>query len=60
MSKPLSLLFAVVSVLLMCATAISMSFNAWLAILFGILTLCMIGGGFVVKARLRRQNENKG
>jgi hypothetical protein len=44
----------------MCATAISMSFNAWLAILFGILTLCMIGGGFVVKARLRRRNENKG
>ncbi|MCM3629310.1 DUF5325 family protein [Paenibacillus glycanilyticus] len=60
MSKSLSLFFAVVSVLLMCATAISMSFNAWLAILFGILTLLMIGGGFVVKARLRRRNENKG
>jgi hypothetical protein len=37
-----------------------MSFNAWLAVLFGILTLFMIGGGFVVKARLRRKNENKG
>ncbi|MCK9862318.1 DUF5325 family protein [Paenibacillus sp. ATY16] len=60
MSKPLSLFFAIVSVLLMCATAISISFNAWLAILFAILTLCMIGGGFVVKARLRRRNENKG
>ncbi|GLX65952.1 DUF5325 family protein [Paenibacillus glycanilyticus] len=60
MSKPLSLLFAVVSVLLMCATAISMSFSAWLAVLFGILTLVSIGGGFIVKARLRRRNENKG
>ncbi|WP_338554975.1 DUF5325 family protein [Paenibacillus sp. KS-LC4] len=57
MSKPLSLLFAVIAVLLMSATAISMSYNAWLALLFAVLTLFSIGGGFIVKARLRRLKQ---
>ncbi|ANY65271.1 hypothetical protein SAMN04487969_12434 [Paenibacillus algorifonticola] len=57
MSKPLSLLFAVVAVLLMSATAISMSYNAWLALLFAVLTLFSIGAGFIVKARLRRLKQ---
>ncbi|WP_161793362.1 DUF2244 domain-containing protein [Cohnella kolymensis] len=51
MSKRLSLMFAVSSVLLMIATAVSISYNAWLVLLFGILTVANIGLGFVVKAR---------
>lgn len=51
MSKSLSLLFAVTSVLWMIATAVSISFNGWLTLLFGILTIVNIGFGFVVKAR---------
>lgn len=59
MSKGLSLLFAVLSIILMTATAISISNSLWLTLIFGILTLCMIGSGFIVKARLRRKQENK-
>ncbi|WP_167747159.1 DUF5325 family protein [Cohnella luojiensis] len=54
MSKSLSLFFAVASVALMLATAFSLSHNGWLALLFGLLTLAMIGTGFVVKSRLRK------
>ncbi|MFF2480802.1 DUF5325 family protein [Paenibacillus sp. NPDC058071] len=57
MSKPLSLLFAVLSVVLMLATAVSISINGWFAALFGILSILMIGSGFIVKARLRRRAE---
>lgn len=35
----------------MIATAVSISFNGWLTLLFGILTIVNIGFGFVVKAR---------
>ncbi|GGG63879.1 DUF5325 family protein [Paenibacillus radicis (ex Gao et al. 2016)] len=55
MSKPMSLLFAVLSVLFMLATAVSISINGWLALLMAVLTLFMIGSGFIVKARLRRR-----
>lgn len=51
MSKTASLLFAVTSVLWMCATAISISYNVWLAIAFGVLTCANIAAGFVWKAR---------
>ena len=34
MSKPMSLFFAILSVLLMSATAIAISYNGWLAVLF--------------------------
>jgi len=57
MSKTLSLFFAVMSVVLMLATAFSLSHNGWLALLFGILTVGMMGTGFVVKAKLRRSNS---
>jgi len=60
MSKPLSLLFAVVSMLLMAATAIALSYNGWLAALLLILTLVWIGSGFVLKARLRRRHSSSG
>ncbi|WP_256759777.1 hypothetical protein [Cohnella sp. WQ 127256] len=57
MSKSLSLLFAVVSIVLLLATAFSLSNNGWLALLFATLSLCMTGFGFVVKAKLRKKNS---
>ena len=56
MSKTLSLLFAVLSVIGMLATAFSISSNVWLALLFGVVTLLVTGLGFVVKARLRKKS----
>ncbi|QAY68192.1 hypothetical protein [Paenibacillus protaetiae] len=56
MSKPLSLLFAVISTLLMSATAISISHNLWYTLLLSIVTIGFIGIGFIVRGRsLRRQ-----
>lgn len=57
MSKSLSLFFAVLSVLFMSATAISIAHNGWLVLLFSLLFLFSTGTGFIVKARLRRKNE---
>lgn len=56
MSKSLSLFFACLSVAFMLATAFSLSENGWLAALFGLLTLVVIGTGFTLKARARRRN----
>lgn len=53
MSKSASLLFAALSVILMIATAVCISYNVWLAILFGALTCASIASGFVWKARRR-------
>ena len=58
MSKTLSLIFAIMSVALMLATAFLLSTNGWLALLFGVLTLAMIGSGFVVKSKLNRKRSN--
>lgn len=58
MSKPLSLMFAVLVTLLMSATAISISHSGWLVLLFTILTLLTTGAGFIVKARLRRKQQS--
>ncbi|WP_169306750.1 DUF5325 family protein [Cohnella pontilimi] len=55
MSKTAALLFAVASVLGMCGTAFSISYNPWLAVLFGIVTFGIMGLGFVVKARASRR-----
>lgn len=60
MPKSLSLFFAVLSVIFMSATAISISHNGWLVLLFGLLFLCSVGAGFIVKARLRRKKERTG
>ncbi|MCU6709249.1 DUF5325 family protein [Paenibacillus sp. J5C_2022] len=57
MSKSLSLFFAVMSVLFMSATAISISHNGWLVLLFSVLSLFSIGTGFIVKARLRKKTD---
>ncbi len=50
----MSLLFASVSVLLMIATAVAISYNGWLAVLFLLLALACIASGFIYKARLRK------
>lgn len=55
MSKGLSLLFAVLSVLLMAATAISINYSGWLVLLFAALMLGTTGYGFVLKAKLERK-----
>jgi hypothetical protein len=58
MSKSLSLFFAVASVVLMLATAFSISHNGWLALLFAVLSLAMMACGFIVKARIRKKLSN--
>jgi len=57
MSKSLSLTFALISTALMAATAVMISFNLWLTLLFALVTVGFIGFTFVLKARLRRKNE---
>ncbi|QHT60002.1 sodium/proton-translocating pyrophosphatase [Paenibacillus lycopersici] len=57
MSKPMALFFSIFSVLLMCATAISISYNGWLAALCFLLTICSIGAGFIVNAKMRRRRQ---
>ncbi|MFC4809141.1 DUF5325 family protein [Paenibacillus sp. GCM10023250] len=57
MSKPMALFFAIFSVLLMCATAISISYSGWLALLFFVLTIFSIGTGFIVNAKMRRRGQ---
>ncbi|MHA6483075.1 hypothetical protein ACX1C1_14370 [Paenibacillus sp. strain BS8-2] len=59
MSKSLSMFFAVLSILFMSATAISIVYNGWFVLLFALLSLFSIGTGFIVKARLRRKHERK-
>ncbi|WP_373230288.1 hypothetical protein [Cohnella sp.] len=58
MSKSLSLLFAVVAVALMVATAFSINTNGWLALSFGILTCMVIVAGFVIKAKQIKKLPN--
>ena len=54
MSKGLSLWFAVSSILLLAAAAITINFNGWLAVLVGVLAISNIGWGFVCKAKQRK------
>jgi hypothetical protein len=58
MSKPLSWLFAVTSVVWMLAAAFSISYNGWLALLFGAAAFANIALGFVLKARSSRNTES--
>jgi len=57
MPKSYALLFSVVSMLLMVATAISISHNGWIAGLFLLLTFGNIGAGFIVSAKMKRRNQ---
>ncbi|MCM3748244.1 hypothetical protein M3223_12850 [Paenibacillus pasadenensis] len=54
MSKPLALIYSLLSIALMTATAISISYNAWLALGLGVVTFGFIGLGFALKSRLKR------
>lgn len=54
MSKPLALIYSLLSCVLMVATAISISFSAWLAITLAVVTTVFIGLGFMLKSRLKR------
>lgn len=58
MSKTLSLTFALLGSALLLATAISISYNVWLTVLFAVLSVASIGSGFVLKARLRRKKSD--
>ncbi|CAM3772123.1 DUF5325 family protein [Marinicrinis lubricantis] len=59
MSKSLSLLFAVSSVILLILTGASLSYRQpWLALLFIVLYIFMVGAGFIVKAKIRRKQQN--
>ncbi|OXM13100.1 DUF5325 family protein [Paenibacillus herberti] len=53
MSKPLALIYSLLSIALMTGTAIAISYNAWLAIALGVATCLFIGGGFMLKSRLK-------
>lgn len=55
MSKPLGLLFAVVSMLLLLGTAISIDYNGWLASGLAVLSFAVIGWGFSLKARIAKK-----
>jgi len=56
MPKSSALLFAVLGVLMMIATAVSLSYSGWLAALFLVLTLAVIASGFIYKARRRKRD----
>jgi hypothetical protein len=58
LSKPLSLLFAVIAVLLFIGIGISLSYRLlWLALLLTVVSVFQIGLGFIIKARLHRKNQ---
>ncbi|MFD2328373.1 hypothetical protein ACFSR7_03870 [Cohnella sp. GCM10020058] len=57
MNKPLGLLFAVVSMLLLLGTAISIDYNGWLASGLAVLAFGFIGWGFTLKAKIARRQE---
>ncbi len=59
MPKHLSLFFAIITVVFMSLTAISISHNGWLVLLFATLAFFSTGAGFIVKARLRRKAEQQ-
>ena len=55
MSKGLSLWFAFSSIVLLTVSAISISYNGWLASLLFILSIGNMGWGFVIRAKKERQ-----
>ncbi|MGG1312214.1 MULTISPECIES: DUF5325 family protein [Cohnella] len=54
MRKSVAWLLSVTAVVWMTATAITLEYNGWLALLFFVLCCCTIGFGFAVKSRSRR------
>jgi hypothetical protein len=53
MSKGLSLWFAVSSIVLLTASAISISYNGFLAVGLALLSILNIGWGFIIKSKRR-------
>lgn len=54
MSKGLSLWFAFSSIVLLTVTAITISYNGWLAFLLFVLSMANIVWGFVIRAKKER------
>jgi hypothetical protein len=54
MSKGLSLWFAFSSIVLLTITAISISYNGWLAALLFVLSMANIVWGFVIRSKKER------
>ncbi|NEW08443.1 YlaF family protein [Paenibacillus sp. SYP-B3998] len=58
MSKPLALLFAVIGTLLLAGISLFIALRQpWMILLFTVISLGFIGYGFVVKAKLRKRNN---
>ncbi|MBB6020849.1 hypothetical protein HNR77_001911 [Paenibacillus sp. JGP012] len=55
MSKGLSLWFAFSSIVLLTVTAITISYNGWLATLLFVLSMANIVWGFIIRAKKERQ-----
>ncbi|MGQ8874275.1 hypothetical protein [Paenibacillus sp. TSA_86.1] len=58
MSKGLSLWFAFSSIVLLTVTAITISYNGWLAALLFILSMANVVWGFIIRAKKERR-ENR-
>ncbi|WP_145405408.1 hypothetical protein [Paenibacillus xylanexedens] len=58
MSKGLSLWFAFSSIVLLTVTAITISYNGWLATLLFVLSMANIVWGFIIRAKKERQEAH--
>lgn len=59
MSKSMSISFAIIATVLMGATAVMISINLWVALLFAFATIGFMGFTFAMKARLRRKLQQQ-
>jgi hypothetical protein len=60
LSKPLAMLFAVSGVLCMTGIGVALSYRLlWLAFAMLAAYVVVLGGGFMLKARLRRKQEER-
>ncbi|WP_164821624.1 DUF5325 family protein [Paenibacillus koleovorans] len=57
MNRSLALVFAVVTVALLCGVSFSISYSPLLAVLFGVAAFLFMGYGFALSARMRRQRK---
>lgn len=58
MKKSSALFFAVLTIAWMVATAIAISYNVWLSILFAICTFATMAAGFIVKRNAIRKKDD--
>lgn len=58
MSKPIALLYAIISVLLLSGISLAMSYQrGWLVLVFSIASVLFIAMGFIIKAKLRKHGS---